>query len=200
MTPPPARRADAERSRIAVLDAALHLLGERPSAGMAAVAAAAGVTRQTVYAHFSSRDDLVTAVVDHMTEKVVQAMDAVAADAGPAPDALFRLLDATWRVSEAYPALIQLGDHPTLTERDRTRHQPIADRIAQVLQRGRDDGVFDPTPPLSWQVAAVIALSHATGEEVRADRMPAAEAQQALRSGLLRLLMPDTATSATEPP
>ncbi|MEI5101979.1 TetR family transcriptional regulator [Streptomyces sp. PmtG] len=190
MSSPPRRRADAQRSRAAVLDAAVSLLGERPDAGMAAVAAAAGVTRQTVYAHFSSRDDLLTAVVDRVTEKVSEAMDAAAADAGPPPEALLRLLDAAWSVAETYPALIRLGGRPAPPEEDRSRHAPIADRVAGVLRRGRDAGDFDPRPALSWQVAAVIALNHATGDEVRAGRVPAAEATAALRAGLLRLLAP----------
>ncbi|WP_199844308.1 hypothetical protein [Streptomyces sp. RTd22] len=59
-----------------------------------------------------------------------------------------------------------------------------------MLQRGRDGGEFDLGPALSWQVAAVIALSHATGEEVRAGRVSAADATAALHSGLLRLLAP----------
>ncbi|GHC77608.1 TetR/AcrR family transcriptional regulator [Streptomyces flavofungini] len=191
MISPQRRRADAERSRTAVLDAAVQLLGERPDAGMAAIATAAGVTRQTVYAHFSSRDDLLTAVVDRMTEKVAEAMDAASADEGPAPDALLRLLDAAWGAAETYPALVRLGARPAPPEEDRARHRPIADRIARVLQRGRDGGEFDPEPALSWQVAAVIALSHATGEEIRDGRMSATDATAALHSGLLRLLTPD---------
>ena len=184
------RRADARRSRTAVLDAAIQLLGEDPDAGMAAIAGAAGVTRQTVYAHFSSRDALLSAVADRMTEKVAEEMDAAGADDGPAAEALLRLLDAAWRVSEAYPALIRLGGRPAPPDEDRGRHEPIADRIARVLQRGRDGGDFDPEPALSWQVAAVIALSHAAGEEVRAGRVSAADATAALHSGVLRLLAP----------
>ncbi|TDC19661.1 TetR/AcrR family transcriptional regulator [Streptomyces sp. 8K308] len=189
MSVSPRRRADAERSRAAVLDAAIELLGERPDAGMAAVANAAGVTRQTVYAHFPSRDDLLTAVVDRMTERVAEAMDAARPDEGPAPAALLRVLDAAWRASLEHPALLRLAARPAPPEEDRTRHAPIADRIARVLQRGRADGDFDPSPALSWQVAAVIALSHATGEEIRAGRLSAADAVAALHSGLLRLLV-----------
>ncbi|MGR6999045.1 helix-turn-helix domain-containing protein [Yinghuangia aomiensis] len=54
--PPRRRRADAQRSIDAILDAARRLLGDRLDVGMEDIAAAAGVTRQTVYAHFPSRD------------------------------------------------------------------------------------------------------------------------------------------------
>lgn len=152
------------------------------------MANAAGVTRQTVYAHFSSRDDLLAAVIDRMTTTVAQAMDAAGPDEGPAPEALLRVLDAAWRVSTEHPVLTRVTAPPAPPQEDRARHTPIADRIARVLQRGRDEGDFDPSPALSWQVAAVIALSHATGEEIRADRLSAPTALAALRAGLLRLL------------
>ena len=46
-------RADAERSIAAILDAAVQVLAARPDAGMGEIAKAAGVARQTVYAHFT---------------------------------------------------------------------------------------------------------------------------------------------------
>jgi AcrR family transcriptional regulator len=58
------RRADAERNIAAILDAAVELLGERPDSSMAEIAAAAGVARQTVYAHYDSREALLAAVAE----------------------------------------------------------------------------------------------------------------------------------------
>ncbi|WP_262402027.1 TetR family transcriptional regulator [Actinomadura sp. CNU-125] len=66
----------------------------RPDAGVAAVATAAGVTRQTVYAHFPTRDRLLSGVLDHLTAATVAEMDAADLDTGPAAEALLRLLDA----------------------------------------------------------------------------------------------------------
>ncbi|WP_055702793.1 TetR/AcrR family transcriptional regulator, partial [Streptomyces silaceus] len=118
---PTRRRADAERSRAAVLDAAIRLLGERPSVGMEAVAAAAGVTRQTVYAHFASRDALLAAVVDRLTERTMEAMDAAAIDEGPAADALVRLLDAAWRTFEEHPFVLRIAADPASAGTSRAR-------------------------------------------------------------------------------
>lgn len=59
------------RSRQKVLDATLELIGGGGFEGLtiASVASAAGVTRQTIYAIFGSREDLVSqAVAGHMTE------------------------------------------------------------------------------------------------------------------------------------
>ena len=73
------RRADAERNEAAILDAAVELLGREPTASMAAVADAAGVTRQTVYAHFPSRGLLLRVAVARATDDALVAGDRVAA-------------------------------------------------------------------------------------------------------------------------
>ncbi|MFE2932011.1 hypothetical protein [Streptomyces sp. NPDC059278] len=51
------------------------------------------VTRQSVYAHFRSREQLLPAIVDRITEEIIAAMDAADLHTGPAADALLRLLD-----------------------------------------------------------------------------------------------------------
>jgi AcrR family transcriptional regulator len=106
---PPARRkrrADAERARDAVLHAAVRLLGSRPEASLEEVAAAAGVVRQTVYAHFRSRESLLTAVIDHITAETAAALGDVDLESGSAVDALRRWLDASWSIIDRFPAVL----------------------------------------------------------------------------------------------
>jgi serine phosphatase RsbU (regulator of sigma subunit) len=55
-------RADAERSRARILDAAARLFEREPRATMAAVAQAAGVGRSTLHRHFPTRRDLARAL------------------------------------------------------------------------------------------------------------------------------------------
>lgn len=182
------RRADAERSREAVLDAAVRLLAERPYAGMAAIAAAAGVTRQTVYAHFGTRDTLLEAVADRVTQEAMAAMDAAEVEDGPALDALLRLQGIGWQLFERHPVLLQLGAAPEHAEADRARHEPVAVRLTRLIEKGQAAGEFDPEPPAAWLVAAVTALGHAAGGEVGSGRMDVAEAAAHLRTATLRLL------------
>lgn len=182
------RRADAERSRVAVLDAAVRLLAERPDAGMAAIAAAAGVTRQTVYAHFGTRDALLDAVADRITEQAMAAMDEAEENGGPALDQLLQLQVIGWRLFERNPVLLQLGSTRTGADADRARHEPVAARLTQLIEKGQASGEFDPAPPAPWLVAAVTALGHAAGDEVGADRMSVEEAATWLRTATLALL------------
>lgn len=173
MTPPPRkRRSDAHRSRAAILDAAPRVLDADPDAGLEAVASAAGVSRQTVYAHFPSREELLFAVADRITEEAVTAMDAVDLDAGPAADALMRLLDTGMSAARRYPVLLQrISALPVGPQAGRDQHRPVADRIERVILRGREAGEFDDRLPVDWLVAAAIGLGHLASEERDAGRM-----------------------------
>jgi len=58
----PAARADTRRTRARITDAARRLLDQSPTTPAADVAAAAGVSRSTLYRHFPDRDSLLEAV------------------------------------------------------------------------------------------------------------------------------------------
>ena len=166
----------------AILDAAIRLLRERPQATMEEIAAAAGLSRQTVYAHFPSREALVAAVLQRLTDDAVAAMDAANLDEGPAPAALLRLLDAGWRTVQRFP-LLEAGAGPA----DPELHGPVFDRLAHLIHRGQQVGEFDPEASPGWLMAATIALGHAAADEVTAGRMSADDAATALRASILRV-------------
>lgn len=181
------RRSDAERSAAAVLDAAVEVLGRHPDAKVEQVAAAAGVTRQTVYAHYPSRPLLVAAVIDHITAEAVAALDAADVDSGSVTEALLRWLDVTWRLFDRYPLLL----HPSATavnQADSERqHVVVSERLERLIRRGQATGEFDDTLSPAWLVSATIALGHAAGGEVAAGRMTTTQAPAALRHSILRL-------------
>ncbi|SCL45708.1 transcriptional regulator, TetR family [Micromonospora citrea] len=180
------RRSDAERSAAAVLAAAVEVLGRHPDAKVEQVAAAAGVTRQTVYAHYPSRPLLVAAVVDRITAEAVAALDVADAAGGSVTEALSRWLDVTWRLSERYPLLLHPSAAVEQAESDR-QHAGVVERLARLVARGQAAGEFDGGLDPAWLVAATIALGHAAGAEVAAGRMGAARAAAALRESILRV-------------
>lgn len=180
---PRRRRADAERSVTAILDAAVAVLGRRGDASVEEIAAAAGVSRQTVYAHFPSREALVAAVITLVTGKVVAALDAAKLDEGPAAAAVLRLLDTSWAVFERYPLQLEPVDQDSAEQ-----HEPIFERLEPLIRRGQAAGEFDRDRPVAWLLAAVIALAHAAGTEVGAGRLAATEALVELRRSVLAVL------------
>lgn len=184
---PRRRRADAERSRSAIVDAAVRLLGERPEASVEAIAAAAGVTRQTVYAHYPSRNEVLTAVFDRLTAETDAALDSARLDELPAATGLLRLLDVSWEIADRYPGL-RHAEPPSADRRQESeQHRPITDRLERIARRGQESGEFDRGAEPRWLAAATVALGHAAGAEVAAGRMAPAAAAEALRTGVLRL-------------
>ncbi|MFC0002858.1 TetR/AcrR family transcriptional regulator [Micromonospora siamensis] len=175
-------RVEARRSVAAILDAALRVLGERPQASMDEVATAAGVSRQTVYAHFPSREALIGAAVRRLTEEAVHAMDAADLDRGPAREALARMLEVNWRIFERFPLL---WSAPVAADED--LHVPVFERLERLIRRGQEAGEFDAAAAPGWLIAATVALGHAAGVEVAAGRMTAEEGRAALRTGVLRV-------------
>jgi AcrR family transcriptional regulator len=178
------RRADAERSIAAIVDAAVQVLSARPNGSIEDVAEAAGVTRQTVYAHFPSRAALLNAAIDRVTEQALAAMDDADLDHGPPTAALLRFMEAGWHAFERYPLL--LGASPAHPQADRVRHQPVQQRLHRLVKRGQDTGDFDGRLPATWLTAIAIALGHTAGAQVIAGSMTPADAWTALQRSTLQ--------------
>ncbi|WP_406385014.1 TetR/AcrR family transcriptional regulator [Streptomyces sp. NBC_01618] len=185
-TPPRRRRADARRSIHAILNAARVVLGERPDASMEDIAAAAGVTRQTVYAHFPSRDALVVALIEAAAAEYLAALDAADLDTAPPADALARLLDVGWRFLDRYPLLLN-ATAARIPRPDSDPHDVVPPRLERLIQRGQHAGDFDPSPPAAWLSAAVLGLHHTAAAQVAIGRLTTQEAEALCLESALRL-------------
>ena len=140
-------RADATRNIEQVLTIGARLLAEDPSASIAAIAAAAGVDRRTVYRRFASREELLTAVYAARLDAVEEAVEAARLAEAPVAVALHRYVEGIIEVNRKWPV------EPTRmlaeeTIRDRRRRM-----IAQVdifLQRATDEGLLRADLPPGW--------------------------------------------------
>ena len=72
--PPRAPRRDAAENRVAILDAAISELNHDPDASLETIASAAGLSRRSIYGHFSTRDELVAELNDRGIARVTAAL------------------------------------------------------------------------------------------------------------------------------
>jgi AcrR family transcriptional regulator len=185
-------RADAERSIAAILDGALELLADRPDASIGEIAAASGVARQTVYAHFASREALLTAVAERAMEQAVTAIDAAEPQRGEPAEALERLIEAWWRhVARHARVLEALAAAYPSTETVHELHAPILERLGRLIRRGQRADSFDRSVPAGWLAAAFLGLIHAAADEVAAGRLDERAAGRALSHTIPRLFGAD---------
>jgi len=178
------RRSDAEQNADAILRAAASALNAQPEASIEDIARAAGVSRQTVYAHFPSRESLLDAVIERATAEVTAAFGAGLDEAPPA-EALTRLLDVAWAVTARYAFLWHLPE--VSQDQDTDRHGPVTELMQGIIRRGQDSGELDRGLSPAWLVAAALALGRAAEDEVRAGRMTVQEATGAVHHSFLRL-------------
>jgi AcrR family transcriptional regulator len=184
---PARKRADAERSIASILDAAVGVLSERPDASMSAVAAAAGVARQTIYAHYPSREALLAAVADRALAEAVAAIDAAEPERGPAAEALERLTVAWWRSVARHARLLEsLAAYANLEELH-AFHEPILVRLLKLARRGQRSGAFDKGLKPDWLAVAFLGLMHTAADEVAAGRLDPAAAEHSLATSVRRL-------------
>jgi AcrR family transcriptional regulator len=135
--------AARELLRNTLLDAARNLLAERTwsQVTMGDVAAAAGVSRQTVYNEFGSRPEFAQALIMREADVLLSAVeDAVRAHAGDAPAALTAALEVFLGAAAEDPlvrAVMAGGDSDSLLPFVTTRGGPVVeygvDRLAAVI-------------------------------------------------------------------
>jgi TetR/AcrR family transcriptional regulator, mexCD-oprJ operon repressor len=174
------QRAIAERNVGAILDAAEELLEERAAASISAVAARAGVSRVTVYAHFPTWEALLEAAVERAVRRTMTALEATHPDDGPPVQALERMLTAAWQHLARYGAMAQAVAEQLSPQAVTRTHQAVHRTVGALLERGQADGSFRTDLPAAWLVTACIALIHACAQEVRADRIGERDAARIL--------------------
>lgn len=184
------RRADAERSIAAILDAALACFAERPDASMSDIARAAGVGRVTLYAHFPSRTAVLEAALDRAVAEAGTVIDAEIHGGEPADRALAALIRSSWQVLDRHRRLFQAAQRALDAERWRRRHDPALVRVESLIIRGRTEGVFRTDLPVRWLATTFYGLIHAAAEDVNAGRLEPGDAPHLVEATLLSALAP----------
>ena len=81
------------RTRKAILDAAMDVLGTNPNASLGDVAASADVGRSTLHRYFAERTDLLRALALHVHELSKSAIERAEPNCGPPVEALRRVVE-----------------------------------------------------------------------------------------------------------
>lgn len=179
------RRADAERSIAAILDAALEALASDPESSMSEIARRAGVVRATIYVHFPTREALLDAVMERAVADVADAARSAEPERGDPEEALGRVLRATWRELSRFHALLAINLTRLSPEELHRRHLPVLNELEPLIERGQADGVFRSDLPVSWHLAVIRAIVHTASTEIRSGRIPETEGEAAMLSTAL---------------
>jgi TetR/AcrR family transcriptional repressor of mexCD-oprJ operon len=153
-------RRDARRREILV--AAAGVLAARDAAGMAEVAAAAGIARGTLYRYFPTRESLLRALEAAANEEAGRRLAEANLDQVPVEEALAR----TTR------ALVAVGEHFIVLLRERRPPEPgFTAPLGALLERGRKDGQIRSDVPVACLVESLLVLVGACVRTGRAAEM-----------------------------
>jgi AcrR family transcriptional regulator len=150
-TPEP-RLRDADKSQQSILAAALDEFARHGLAGarMDRIATQADVNKRLIYYYFTSKDDLFLAVLENAYLNIREAEKQLhLRDLAP-PLAIRRLTEFTWDYYIAHPEFMTLlnsenlhqGRHLEKSQRARELNSPLVETLAEILERGRKEGIF----------------------------------------------------------
>jgi len=155
-------RADAARNLDAVLQTGARLLARDPGTSIAAIAAAAGVDRRTVYRRFQTREALMAAV--HAAK--LDACEKVVAEArlteAPVTIALHRYAEGMIAVSRQWPVDIRQAQGKAAADRLRQ----LLDQLDAFTARAVREGVIRPGLPDRWARTLLTHLTNIASHEM----------------------------------
>ena len=186
---PETRRADAERNMLRIQEAAIRLWAEEPNAGVADVAAAAGVGRATLYRHFPTRESLLEAIRTQGLIDGEAAIEVCRIDEGSPTGALSRLLAAWLELGDRYRVVVANPSQPDNIAA-REREDRLGEGIVMLIMRGQEEGEFSKDVPPIWGASAVGALLVAAIRGVGEGRISREDAHPLLIRSVVGALRP----------
>lgn len=135
------------RTRQAILDAAVALLGQNPAASLGEIAVAAQVGRTTLHRYFAERSDLLAAVGAECHQQLCAATERARVEDGPGGEALLRICREYFDLG---PVLSLVFGQPDLMTGAQGWDPSVGVCLTRVVERGHADGSIDPELPAAW--------------------------------------------------
>ncbi len=161
-------RADAERNRRRLLDAAQDVFSERGlDVGVAEIAAQAGVGRGTLFRNFATKEDLIAAIVSEKMREVTERGRVLLAAPDP-EDALFELMQEMVGRQQTDRALFEAVHDTFLANPEILKaYEDLVGVIEQLVARAQeagtirtDVGAVDLLMMIKGACEAAVALHH----------------------------------------
>jgi TetR/AcrR family transcriptional repressor of mexCD-oprJ operon len=139
-------RADAQRNRAAILDAAADVLAVQPSASLSEVATRAGLGRATLYRHFENREALRAAIREEALARAAIALAEADLDSCPTREGIRRAASVLVPLGMRFRILLTEGadaDPDFLAARDQVL-RPLWELLGRAVEAGDLDPRADP--------------------------------------------------------
>lgn len=163
-----------ERTRGAIVDAAIARLAADAAAPLSDIAAAARVSRTTVHRYFPERSGLVAAVADEAVRRVSEATRRARLDRGPAPESIARLCREYFELGDLLTVLFTGVVH--VPDDAWAGCEPAPDRaLSAAVARGHADGTIDAALDAAWVEDLLWALLYTGWAHARRHDVPRQE-------------------------
>lgn len=164
LSKPTRESGSRSRTRRAILDAALTVLGQRPNAALAEIAEAANVGRSTLHRYFPERSELIVALAGDAVETLTQGVAEAALDQGTPAEALRRVVRVYFEFS---PVLMFLLNEPQVNREVIAGVETADQPVLELIARGQREGLFDPSVNPAWISRVLGWIVYAGTESVR---------------------------------
>jgi TetR/AcrR family transcriptional regulator, repressor for lfrA len=168
------------RTRNAILDAAMSVLADNPTASLGDIAAAAAVGRSTLHRYFAERSDLLHALARHVHDLSNAAIEHAEPDCGPAVEALRRVVECQLDLGPIVPFIYNeptIAANPELATLLDTGDEVIVDVLNRASMRGS-------AGPPDWPRLVFWALLNAGYEAVKLNSAPRVQIVDAIMASL----------------
>ncbi|MFD6949994.1 TetR family transcriptional regulator [Nocardiopsis sp. TSRI0078] len=174
------------RTRRAILEAAVAVLGENSSAPLSQVAEAAGVARSTLQRYFAERADLVCALGEYAEELINEATERACTTEGTGLEAFRRLVPEYFGLQKVI--MLAFGNEDSWNETSQEEWGAADLALYALVERGHADGSIDPRITPAWAQQLLWAGLYAAWTHVGISRTPAYEALNMCVYSLVKMM------------